>query len=171
MDSITVFEAGRPVTFTFADIMRYHGPGFPGGVVHALKAMQACFPLLSDTPPERREIHLLTAFSGPGGRDAVEMVTRAVTEGRMVVDRGLGGKNVIDEPPGPYLWRFTYRDRTVEAVINPGHVREEFVRLGATPDRTEEQEARLTALKTEMADRLLPLPGGTIYAARVLAPA
>ncbi|MAC80220.1 MAG: hypothetical protein CML66_19380 [Rhodobacteraceae bacterium] len=168
MDSITVFEAGRPVTFTFDDMMRYHGPGFPGGVVHALKAMQACFPLLSDTPPDRREIHLLTAFSGPGGRDAVELVTRAVTEGRMEVNRGLGGANVIDEPPGPYLWRFTCRDRTVEAVIRPGHVREEFVRLGATPHRTAEQEARLSGLKAEMAHRLLPLAGDAVYAARLV---
>lgn len=166
MDSITVSEAGRPVTFTFADIMRYHGPGFPGGCVHALKAMQAAFPLLSDTPPERREIHLLTAFSGPGGRDAVELVTRAVTEGRMTVDRSLGGANVIDEPPGPYLWRFSCRGTQVQAVIRPGHVREEFVRLGATPDRTPEQEARLTELKAEMADRLLPLPAGDIYLAQ-----
>ncbi|WP_425051760.1 hypothetical protein [Psychromarinibacter sp. S121] len=168
MDAITVFDAGRPVTFTFADIMRYHGPGFPGGVVHGLKAMQAAFPLLSDTPPERREINLLTAFTGPGGRDAIELVTRAVTDGRMSVDRSLGGKNVIDELPGPYLWRFTYRGRTVQATIRPGHVREEFVRLGATPDRSAEQEERLTALKSEMAERLLPLPAPEVYACEVV---
>lgn len=168
MDSITVFEAGRPVTFTFHDILRYHGPGFPGGCVHGLKAMQAAFPLLSDLPPERREITLTTAFTGPGGRDAIELVTRAVTDGRMTVDRGLGGRNVVDEPPGPYLWRFGYRDRTVEALIRPGQVREEFVRLGATPDRSAEQEARLTELKYEMADRLLPLPAAEVYAAEIV---
>ncbi len=166
MDSITVFEAGRPVTFTFADLMRYHGPGFPGGVVHALKAMQAAFPLLSDLPPERREITLVTAFTGPGGRDAVELVTRAVTDGRMTVDRGLGGSNVIDEPPGPYLWRFSCRGQVAEAVIRPGHVREEFVRLGAVQGRDAAQEARLAELKAEMAERLLPLPAAEVYAVK-----
>lgn len=84
----------------------------------------------------------------------------------MTVDRSLGGANVIDEPPGPYLWRFSCRGTQVQAVIRPGHVREEFVRLGATPDRTPEQEARLTELKAEMADRLLPLPAGDIYLAQ-----
>lgn len=42
MDSITVSEAGTPLTFTFADLTRYQGPGFPGGVAHAPKA---AFPL------------------------------------------------------------------------------------------------------------------------------
>jgi hypothetical protein len=163
MDSITVFEAGRPVTFTFADIMRFHGPGFPGGVVHALKAMQAAFPLLSELPPERREIHLETAFSGPGGRDAIEMVMRAVSEGRMTVDRALGGKDVISDPPGPYFWRFLYRGRIAETVIRPGHVREEFVRLAAKPDRNPEEVERLTALKAEMAYRLLPISAKEVY--------
>jgi len=165
MDSITVLENGSPVTFTFSDIMRFHGPGFPGGVVQALKAMQASFPLLSATPPERREIRLDTAFSGPGGRDAIEMVTRAFSEGRMNVDRSLGGINVIDEPPGPYVWRFSYRDTVVQSVIRPGFVLEEFVRLGATPDRSAEQEVRLTELKAEMASRLLPLDAADVYKA------
>jgi hypothetical protein len=35
---------------------------------------------------ERREITLDTAFRGPGGRDAFEMVTRGVTEDRYVID-------------------------------------------------------------------------------------
>jgi hypothetical protein len=167
MDSITVSEAGTPLTFTFADLMRYHGPGFPGGVAHALKAMQAAFPLLSATPIERREIAVLTAFPGPGGRDAVEAVTRAVSGGRYGVDRALGGRDAISEPPGPYLWRFTWRGRTAEATIRPGHVRPEFIALGAKQGRSGEEEARLNLLKREMADRLLALPAAEVYAARL----
>ncbi len=168
MDSITVREAGKSLKFTFDDLLRYHGGGFPGGVVHGLKAMQAAFPLFGSEPPERREITLVTAFSGPGGRDAIEAVTRALTDGRLTVDRSLGGRDVITDPPGPYLWRFGYRGRFVEALIRPGHVREEFVRLGAKPDRTEAETKRHEGLKREMADRLLPLPASEIYAPRVL---
>lgn len=167
-DMIEVSEAGRVLRFTFAELMRHHGGGFPGGVAHALKAMQAGFAALSDTPPERREIAVLTAFGGPGGRDAVECVTRALTDGRYVVDRALSPGSVIDAPPGPYLWRFTYRGRGVEVTIRPGHVREEFVRLGTKPDRSAAEEARLAALKSEMAERLLPLPAADIYAVRQL---
>jgi len=163
MDEITVAENGRPLTFSFDDLMRYHGGGFPGGIVHGLKAMQAAFPLLAPDPPERREIGVVTAFTGPGGRDAIEAVTRALTDGRLTVDRGLGGRDVITDPPGPYLWRFTYRGRTLQVTIRPGHVREEFVRLGAKSDRTAEETARLESLKREMAERLLPLPATSVY--------
>lgn len=169
MDEITVAEDGRRLTFSFDDLLRYHGGGFPGGVVHGLKAMQAAFPLLgSADPPERREIAVVTAFTGPGGRDAIEAVTRALSDGRLTVDRSLGGRNVIDEPPGPYLWRFTYRGRTVVATVRPGHVREEFVRLGAKPDRDAAETARHEALKREMAQRLLPLPAADVYDARAI---
>jgi len=166
-ETITVREGGKDLTFSFAGINDFHGGGFPGGVAHGLKAMQAAFPLLSDTAPERREIGVVTAFGGPGGRDAIEMVTRALTDGRLVVDKSIGGKDVISEPPGPYVWRFSYRGRTVEVRIRPGHVREEFVALGAKPDRTAAEDERLEWLKSEMAERLLALPAADIYEASV----
>lgn len=167
-DTITVRENGKDLSFSFDAINAFHGGGFPGGVAHGLKAMQAAFPLLSETPPERREISVLTAFSGPGGRDAIEMATRALTDGRFVVDRSIGGKDVISEPPGPYVFRFTYRGKTAEAVIRPGHVLEEFVLLGAKKDKTVEDNDRLEDLKAEMAARLLPLPAAEIYDARLI---
>ena len=89
-DSITVAENGRPIAFTFADIMRYHGFGFPGGVAHAFKVMQRAFPLFdSGAAPERADLSMETPFPGPGARDAFEMVTRMVTGGRYRVDPAL----------------------------------------------------------------------------------
>ncbi|AQZ51373.1 hypothetical protein [Martelella mediterranea] len=167
-DTITVCENGRELTFSFGMIMAYHGGGFPGGVVHGLKAMQAAFPLLDERPLERREISILTAFTGPGGRDALEMVTRALTENRLAVFRPLGGKDVISDPPGPYVFRFAYRGKVAEAVIKPGHVREEFVRLGGKAHKSADETARHEALKAEMAERLLPLAADEIYRARLL---
>lgn len=165
-DRISVTEGGQILTFDFATILAYHGGGFPGGVVHGLKAMQAGFAALGNGPLPRREIDVLTAFTGPGGRDAVECVTRALTDRRYHVDRALGGKDVINDPPGPYLWRFTLAERSVEVTIRPGHVLPEFVALGAMQRRNAEQDARLEFLKREMADRLLPLPATEIYQVR-----
>lgn len=167
-DTITVRESGKNLTFSFDDINAYHGGGFPGGVVHGLKAMQAAFPQLSDMPLERREVTLRTAFSGPGGRDAVEMVLRVLTDGRLILDRSIGGGNVISDPPGPYVWRFTYRGKTAEATIRPGHVREEFVTLGAKPEKTPDEVARHEELKSEMAHRLLPQPADAVYDVRII---
>lgn len=168
-NEITVLDNGHPISFTFDSINAYHGGGFPGGVAHALKAMQAAFPLLSDTPLERREVTIVTAFSGPGGRDALEMVTRALTGGRLTIDRSIGGKDIITDPPGPYVFRFSYRGRTAEAVIKPGHVREEFVTLGAKKDKTPDEIARHEELKAEMANRILPVAAEKIYAASIVA--
>jgi hypothetical protein len=167
-NSITVLDNGHPISFTFDAINAYHGGGFPGGVVHALKAMQAAFPLLSETPLERREVTIVTAFSGPGGRDAMEMVTRALTEGRLTIDKSIGGKDIVTDPPGPYVFRFSYRGRTAEAVIKPGHVKEEFVTLGAKKDKTPDEIARHEGLKAEMAYRLLPIPALGVYGVGIL---
>lgn len=166
MDKITVFENGNELVFSYEEIIKYHGHGFPGGVVHGLKAMQAGFALF-DEKIERREVNVVTAFGGPGGRDSVEVVTRALTDGRYTVDKSLSPGNVIDAFPGPYVWRFAYRGKTVDVRIKQGHVREEFVRLGANPDRTAQEDERLEYLKSEMAQRLLPLPAGDIYTATV----
>jgi hypothetical protein len=168
-DRILVREEGRVLTFRYPMLLAFHGGGFPGGVVHGLKAMQAAFPLLDERPPERRRILVATAFHGPGGRDAIEAVTRAATDGRLTVDRSIGAAgDVTADPPGPYVFRFTLGLRTVEAAIRPGHVREDFVRLGAKTDRTPSETAEHERLKREMAMRLLPLRGSEVYAVRVV---
>ena len=70
--SIEVVDRGRLVAFSVDDVMRYHGPGSPGGVAHAVKVLELALPLLDpDGPCERREIVVETAFGGPGARDAL----------------------------------------------------------------------------------------------------
>ncbi|MFB9949158.1 hypothetical protein ACFFP0_09885 [Rhizobium puerariae] len=162
-DTIDVLEDGKPLSYGFADLMHYHGFGFPGGVAHAFKAMQRALPLISpEGPPERREISIRTAFRGPGGRDAFEIVTRCLTEGRYTVDPALDRPERGDILQR-YVFEFTYRERTVTVQLREGHVREEFIRLGQKQGRTADEEERLTYLKQEMADRLLAAPAEQIY--------
>ena len=88
MESIEVLEEGKLLSFRFDEMLNYHGPGFPGGVAHGFKVMQRAFPLLDDgNLLERREISFVTAFPGPGARDAFELVTRCLTDGRDVGDK------------------------------------------------------------------------------------
>ena len=92
--AIEVVDAGRTLSFSFEDMLRYHGGGSPGGVAHAYKVLERALPLLDPSAPcERREIVIETAFGGPGARDAFELVTRAVTE-RPLPDRS-------SRSPGP----------------------------------------------------------------------
>lgn len=162
-DKINVLEDGKPLSYTYADMMHFHGFGYPGGVAHAFKVMQRAMPLLSpDGPPERREIVIRTAFRGPGARDAFEMVTRGLTEGRYTVDHGFEKPergNILER----YVFEFSYRGKTVTLQLKEGHVREEFIIVSRKPDRTPAEEERLVWLKQEMADRLLLAPAEAVY--------
>ncbi len=163
MTPLEVVDQGTVLRFGIEDLLRYHGPQFPGGVAHGYAALGRVLPLLDGgRPPERREIRVRTAFPGPGGRDAIELVTRAVTEDRFTVDPALGRPE-----RGPtlerYVFEFSHRDRTVTVVIREGFVTDEFVALSRQPERTTAEEAHLTVLKQEMADRLLAVPPGEVY--------
>jgi hypothetical protein len=66
-EQIVVLEDGREISFSFDDMLRYHGGGSPGGVAHAFKVLQRALPVLdADGPVERRAIVIETAFGGPG---------------------------------------------------------------------------------------------------------
>ena len=89
-EAITLAERGREIRFTYDDMVRFHGHGSPGGVAHAFKLLQRALPLLDPAAPcERREIGIVTAFGGPGARDAIELATRAVSGGRFELDPSL----------------------------------------------------------------------------------
>ena len=134
-EALTVEEGGRTITFTFDDMMRYHGVHSPGGVAMAFKVMQRAFAALSpDGPTPRREVTVRTAFRGPGARDGFEAVTRGVTDGRYTVDRTL---------------------------VRPDRGR--FIDLARADRRTAEQENRLDELKAELAQRVMATPAAAVY--------
>ncbi len=165
MNALTVAENGRLIEYSYDDLVRYHGYGFPGGVAHAFKVMERALPLLAEGGAvERREVQIHTAFPGPGARDAFEMVFRCVTEGRYHVDTGMrAARDTFASANGHYYFEFSYRQRRIAIRIQPGHVLDEFVALGRKKNRTESEEARLTELKQEMSDRLMQLPAEQIY--------
>ncbi|MGE2716994.1 hypothetical protein ACQI4L_23290 [Mycolicibacterium litorale] len=160
---LQVIDDGTVIDFTFDDVMKYHGPGFPGGVAHAVKVLERALPVLSPAAPaERREISVATAHRGPGVRDTFEAVTRAVTEGRFTVDSALERRDrgaTLER----YVFELTYRGTMVRLEIRDGFVTDEFITLAGKPERTQAEEDRLTVLKREMADRLLAAPADEVY--------
>ncbi len=162
-DALVLLDAGEPVAFSYEDMTRYHGGGSPGGVAHAFKVLERALPVLAgDLVPERREIEIRTAFGGPGARDGFELVTRAVTEGRYVVDAAL-------ERPGLGLARARFvfclrcRDREATLVVREGFVSDEFVLLARAKGRDGDDERRLEVMKREMADRVMSAPAPEVY--------
>ena len=161
--TIDVLDRGRLLAFSFDDMLKYHGPGSPGGVAQAFKLLERAMPLLGpDGPPERREIHIRTAFGGPGARDAVELVTRAVTGERYVVDQSLA-RPERGRAMERFVFELTYRERSVTLLVREGIVPDEFIDLARTDPRSDEQEERFAALKLAMVEHVMSLPAEEVY--------
>ena len=155
--ALVVLDRGARLEFGFDDLMRYHGPGSPGGVAHAYKVLELTLPLLGD-PPEARVVEVATAFGGPGARDAFELVLRAVTEGRYTVDPGLA-RPERGWTRERFVFRLASRGRTVELGVREGVVTEEFLTLA----RSENPGPRLDVLKREMAERVMGAEAAAVY--------
>lgn len=162
-DTIVVLDGVATVAFSFADLLRYHGPGSPGGVAHAFKILERAAPLLSPTgPPARRELTVATAFGGPGARDGVELVTRAVTDGRYVVDLALA-RPERGRTLERFVFKLGYRDRSVTLAVREGVVTDEFVALARRTGRSDADERRLVRLKLEMCARVMSSRADEVY--------
>jgi hypothetical protein len=136
--AIQVVDRERLLSFSFEDILRYHGGGSPGGVAHAYKVLERALPLLEpDGTCERRELVVETAFGGPGARDAFEMVTRGVTEDRFRIDPSLAQPD-RGRALERFVFRLAYRDRSVTLVLREGFVTDEFIELARTDGRSAE---------------------------------
>jgi len=161
--TIEVVDRGRRITFAFEDILRYHGSGSPGGAAHGFKVLERALPLLDPQGPcERREIVVETAFGGPGARDALEMVTRAVTNDRFRVDAALA-RPERGRALERFVFRLSYRDRHATLALREGFVTDEFIDLARTEERNAYLERRLDALKQDMADRVMARPAREVY--------
>jgi hypothetical protein len=160
---IEVVDHGQRIAYSLEDLMRYHGPGSPGGVAHAFKVLERGLPLLEPAGLcERREIVVETAFEGPGARDAFEMITRAVTGDRYRIDPALA-RPQRGRALERFVFRITYRERSVTLVLRDGFVTDEFIDLARTQQRTADQEQRLDTLKREMANRVMARPARDVY--------
>lgn len=154
-DIVLVRELGQILEFAFEDALRYAGPHSPAGVAVGFKALQRTFDLLSPAAaPERRAVIIRTPFRGPGARDCFEVVTRAVTDGRYTVDRTL-----LRTDRGRLLEDFVFElgldGASVTLLLRDGFVTDEFIDLARTEHRTDVTEARLDALKAQLAQRVL----------------
>jgi hypothetical protein len=126
-EALTVEERGRTITFTFDDMMRYHGVHSPAGVAMAFRVMQRAFAALSpDGPPPRREVLVRTAFRGPGARDGFEAVTRAVSDGRYTVDRSLV-RSDLGRLREDFVFVVRIGERTATLLLRDGFVTDEFI--------------------------------------------
>jgi hypothetical protein len=155
---LELLDGGRPVAFSYAELLEHHGGTSPAGVAHAYKVLERALPLLGEGPPERRELTVHTAFGGPGARDAIERVTGAPP----LVDPSLARPD-----RGRALERFVFvvgcHGRSVVLLAREGFVPDELIELARLQSRTPEEEARLDAVKRETAERVMAAPAADVY--------
>jgi hypothetical protein len=162
-ETLEVQERGHTLAYSFDDLLKYHGPGSPGGVAIGFKVLQRAFMLLSpDGPPQRRSISIRTAFGGPGARDGFEAVTRAVSDDRFTRDPALARPE-----RGRVVERFVFEvgdgQRSVTLLLREGFVTEEFIDLARKEDRSEEEDAHLDALKSDLASRVMAADAADLF--------
>jgi hypothetical protein len=163
MTQLEVTERGQTIAYSFEDMMKYHGPGSPGGVAQAFKVMERAFPVLSpDGPPPRRDIAIRTSFGGPGARDGFEAVTRAFTGERYTVDAALARPELGRERER-FVFAVSCGESTVTLVVRDGIIDPEFIDLVRTEGRTDEQKERLEVLKAELAERTMATAAADAY--------
>lgn len=157
---LALLDAGERLEFGIEDLMRYHGPGSPGGVAIAYKALERALSLLA--PVQRRDLTIRTAFGGPGARDGFELVTRAVTGGRYTVDLALA-RPELGFARERFVFVLAHAGQEISLAIRPAFVTDAFVALARTESRSAEQEDELTRLKSELADRVLAAPAEAVF--------
>lgn len=165
--TVQIDDDGVALSFTFADCMNYHGPGFPGGVAHAFAVLGRALPELAARSAngrlDRRDLTIRTSFGGPGARDAFELITRAVTGDRFQVVPELA-RTERGTTLARYVFELSAGDATVTCVLrNDGIVADEFIALGAQPEKTDAELAHLEVLKVEMRDRILGRTPELVY--------
>jgi hypothetical protein len=129
----------------------------------AFKVMQRAFARLSpEAPPDRRSVSVRTAFRGPGARDGFEAVTRAVTDGRYVVDRTLVRAD-LGRLREDFVFMVEVGGRTATLLLRDGFVTDEFIDLARTENRTDAQERRLDELKAQLAQQVIASPSDDVF--------
>ena len=164
-NTIQIRDNGTLLTIPFDACVAYHGRTSIGGLALGFRLLQHAFARLSPTvAPDRETIRVFTAFPGPGFRDAVELVTRAVTRDAYQVDLGLA----VEAPEGVVgrlYFEVTIEDRTLCLALIEGGMSAEFIELGRrhkSGNATPEDRLRWTRLKEALADTVLAAEPGAL---------
>lgn len=169
---ISVAEPEGQLVFGRDDLLRYAGPSqlIASAVVLRLLA-QAFADLSPGQAPLRSEIHVLTAFPGDGILDCVELVTRARTQGRLIIDTEAGPAEAPPALPGRFYFEVRIGTRAraywpVEGLFTD-EFRQRVVQFQDGAGTPAELEDYL-AFKHALIGRLLGAPDGRLFHSKEL---
>ena len=162
MTALTIQDIDGPIEITFDDLKKYHGTRSLCGLSVGFTVLRAAWASLSDGEPlDRHDISVATAFGGAGARDAVEMITRAVSRDAFeLVSNKQADAQIAEAAKGAYWYRITAKGRVIEFGLKQTVLPDDFVRLRRklmAGDATAEETVAFRALQIELSNRLLSI--------------
>ncbi len=135
---VKVIEQGVELDIPFHACVLYHGKDSIGGLSLGFRLMHWALNYLSEDGkiPRREDIRFKTAFPGPGLRDAVEMISRAVTYDRYEV-LSQAPEGVPEGVYGHMYFEIYLKDKVVKVALKPGVISDDFIRTGRQYKRGE----------------------------------
>ena len=120
--NLCVREEEGILSFTRDDMLGYAGLGqlIASGVVMRLLSRAFSDLCPAGEVPERSGIRILTAFPGQGVHDCIELVTRAVTQGRFILDPSAAPAGAPSTPVGGAMYyEIAYRGKAFAYTFSP----------------------------------------------------
>ena len=163
--AIRIMDQEALLTIPYDNLVNYHGREFIGGVALAFQLLRFAFDrLASERAPQRDEIAIKIAVNGPGIIDGIEMVTRARSRGKLIIDAalatGVDAPDAADGLGGSYYFEIAAAGQRLCCSLKPEVLPVEFIVLARkTHDGSISplEQRRLQTLKEEIAEQLLSM--------------
>lgn len=169
INEIKILDHGNLISYTHEDLLKYHGYEMLGGVALAYQLMVFAFPKLCKIPMERGYFSFYSGIgeNGRGVIDALEMVTRVKSFGKLFLDKEYSMDKAGPLAPngGRYYFELTYKDTTLCVALRDGLLAEEFISCSKfayackTKNRpmTEAETNTLFQLRKELGENLMQM--------------
>lgn len=161
--SLFVRAEEGPLEIGFDAVRAYHGHGALAMLALVFQGQRGALPLLEadGLPVPRHELRVVSGHPGPGVRDALEFVTRAVTRGCYEIDLSLPQARYSAGRDKSYSFQLIRGTRKVHAVLREGVLPDEFFAL--LGDTSVQGRQRHAQLRKEIAERVLLTPPQALF--------
>lgn len=174
-NSFTVLENGMPRTFTYEEVLTYHGGEMPGGVALAFRMLQWVFNNVLKTIPEKGQCGFYSGL-GENGRGIIDTTTlllgvKAHESLRLDKSYSLDKTGPVAPGGGRYYFECSYGDTLVQLAVKDGAIPEEFFRYSFEMHRkrnagepiSEAETAHLQKLRQELSFDILAAEGKDLF--------
>ncbi len=172
---IKILDHNHIITYTYEDLLKYHGYEMLGGVALAYQLMDFAFPKLSSLPIEREFFSFYSGLgdNGKGIIDAIEMVTRVKSRNKLSLDKNysMNKSGPLAPGGGRYYFELTYKEKTLAIALQEGLLTEEFISCSkfaheckaANRPLTLEETKKLFFLRSELAKNLMEMKSTDLF--------